>query len=50
MQLFRVPVLIVTLFLPAILAAPVQAADYPERTITVIVPFPPGGASDATAR
>lgn len=31
-------------------AAPVQAADYPERNITVIVPFPPGGASDVTAR
>jgi tripartite-type tricarboxylate transporter receptor subunit TctC len=27
-----------------------QRADYPERTITVIVPFPPGGASDITAR
>ena len=25
-------------------------ADYPERNITVIVPFPPGGASDMTAR
>lgn len=31
-------------------AAPVQAADYPDRNITVIVPFPPGGASDVTAR
>ena len=30
--------------------APVQAADYPDRNITVIVPFPPGGASDVTAR
>ena len=27
-----------------------QRADYPERNITVIVPFPPGGASDITAR
>lgn len=26
------------------------AAQYPERNITVIVPFPPGGASDMTAR
>jgi tripartite-type tricarboxylate transporter receptor subunit TctC len=25
-------------------------AQYPERNITVIVPFPPGGASDMTAR
>ena len=27
-----------------------QRADYPDRNITVIVPFPPGGASDITAR
>ena len=27
-----------------------SAADYPERSISVIVPFPPGGASDVTAR
>ncbi len=27
-----------------------QRADYPERNVTVIVPFPPGGASDITAR
>jgi tripartite-type tricarboxylate transporter receptor subunit TctC len=26
------------------------AAGYPDRTVTVIVPFPPGGASDQTAR
>jgi len=31
-------------------ASPVYAAEYPERNITVIVPFPPGGASDMTAR
>ncbi|MEA2925205.1 MAG: hypothetical protein QOD25_2327, partial [Alphaproteobacteria bacterium] len=34
----------------AISAASVQAAEYPERNITVIVPFPAGGASDMTAR
>lgn len=34
----------------AFTAAPVQAQNYPERNITVIVPFPPGGASDMTAR
>jgi tripartite-type tricarboxylate transporter receptor subunit TctC len=31
-------------------AAVAQRAEYPERNITVIVPFPPGGASDITAR
>src|SRR3979411_486320 len=36
--------------LAGIWAASVQAADYPERNITVIVPFPAGGASDMTAR
>src|SRR5262245_5999534 len=46
MRPFRVLLLVVT----SILAAQVHAAGYPERTITVIVPFPPGGASDATAR
>ena len=34
----------------AVTASPVYAAEYPERNITVIVPFPPGGASDMTAR
>jgi tripartite-type tricarboxylate transporter receptor subunit TctC len=29
---------------------PAQAQDYPSRTMTVIVPFPPGGASDVVAR
>src|SRR5262245_63155598 len=55
MQPFGVPARIVTLLSAAVLfaaglVAPAQAAEYPERTITVIVPFPPGGASDATAR
>jgi tripartite-type tricarboxylate transporter receptor subunit TctC len=31
-------------------AVPVHAQDYPSRSITVIVPFPPGGASDVVAR
>jgi tripartite-type tricarboxylate transporter receptor subunit TctC len=38
------------LALAAASVASVQAAEYPERTITVIVPFPAGGASDMTAR
>src|SRR5215212_4350304 len=35
------------LFVPASL---VSANDYPNRTITLVVPFPPGGGNDATAR
>jgi tripartite-type tricarboxylate transporter receptor subunit TctC len=31
-------------------AVPVRAQDYPVRSITVIVPFPAGGASDVVAR
>lgn len=31
-------------------ATPVLAAGYPERPVTVVVPFPPGGASDAAMR
>jgi len=34
----------------AVPTALAQAAEYPERGITVIVPFPAGGASDMTAR
>ena len=47
------PQAICTLALLALLGAfnqPVFAAEYPERNITVVVPFPPGGASDVTAR
>jgi putative tricarboxylic transport membrane protein len=29
---------------------PARAQDYPSRSITVVVPFPPGGASDVVAR
>jgi tripartite-type tricarboxylate transporter receptor subunit TctC len=36
--------------LAAVIAAPAHAQNYPDRNITVVVPFPPGGASDVTAR
>ena len=31
-------------------AGPAAAADYPARTITLVVPYPPGGGVDAMAR
>src|SRR5579862_8568882 len=31
-------------------AAPVSAQDYPVRPITIVVPFPAGGPTDAAAR
>jgi tripartite-type tricarboxylate transporter receptor subunit TctC len=38
------------LAMTAVATASVQSAEFPERNITVIVPFPAGGASDMTAR
>src|SRR6476619_2890628 len=42
---------IFALFAIAALAMPAQAHDgYPNKTITLVVPVPPGGASDFIAR
>jgi tripartite-type tricarboxylate transporter receptor subunit TctC len=41
-------IVIATVFAASVV--PVRAQDYPSRSITVIVPFPPGGASDVVAR
>ena len=32
------------------LASPATLAEYPEKAITVVVPFPPGGVADTVAR
>src|SRR6478672_6653595 len=47
---FLTSCILAVLALAAVATGLVEAADYPERNITVIVPFPPGGASDMTAR
>src|SRR5450830_1084638 len=41
---------LIALTLAAVATVSVHAAGYPEQNITIIVPFPPGGASDTTAR
>ncbi|HEY6831436.1 MAG TPA: tripartite tricarboxylate transporter substrate-binding protein, partial [Pseudolabrys sp.] len=41
---------IVALLACVIACAAASAADYPSRTITLIVPYPPGGGVDAMAR
>jgi tripartite-type tricarboxylate transporter receptor subunit TctC len=41
---------VVGLLAGTVAALPVQAQSYPERNVTMIVPFPAGGASDITAR
>jgi len=42
--------LLVGLALLAFAPVTVRAQDYPSRTVTVIVPFPPGGSVDGVAR
>jgi tripartite-type tricarboxylate transporter receptor subunit TctC len=42
-------IVIAASFLAAMLG-PAQAADYPNKPVTVLVPFPAGGASDTVAR
>jgi tripartite-type tricarboxylate transporter receptor subunit TctC len=37
-------------FLSLLLAIPLHAQEYPNRTVRVVVPFPPGGAPDLVGR
>lgn len=46
----RLPGLLIAAALGALFTPSFAAAEYPEQAITMIVPFPPGGASDNTAR
>jgi tripartite-type tricarboxylate transporter receptor subunit TctC len=46
----RIRTLGVLLALSAIISAPALAQTYPSRTVTVVVPYPPGGSVDGVAR
>lgn len=48
MKLLRCLVSTLLVCLP--LAAAAQASDFPSKAIRIVVPFPPGGATDAAAR
>ncbi|GAA5234296.1 tripartite tricarboxylate transporter substrate binding protein [Verticiella sediminum] len=50
MPAFRPQVLLGSIALALGLAAPAVAADFPDKPITLIVPFAPGGPTDVSAR
>ncbi len=50
-RMMRLPIAFAAAVLAAaVLAAPAVAQDYPNRTVTLVVPFPAGGGNDALAR
>ena len=46
----RIAGLFCALIAPLVIAVPATAQTYPSRTITLVIAFPPGGATDAVAR
>src|SRR6201988_393963 len=50
MNIFGAARLLMALLALAVVAAPALAQTFPNRTIRIIVPYPPGGSIDLTGR
>src|SRR6185437_1087122 len=46
----RIVTLLAAITLGVVLFAPAHAQTYPDRTVAIVVPFPPGGSVDGVAR